>query len=134
MRFRYLRDPLFLLVLTSYFVNRLLLKPYLPNVISQSYWNDLICIPFWVPIQLFLARSLGLRPDDAPPRAHEILVPLLVWSALFELFLPYTASFRGVAIADPVDVLCYCAGALAAALAWRPRSRTTLPGPPAFDT
>ncbi len=117
--FRYLRDPLFLVCVAGYFVNRFVFKPYIPNEFSQGYLNDLICIPFWVPIMLAGMRRTGLRPDDAPPRAAEILVPLLLWSFLFELWLPRTDLFRGIAISDQLDILAYAAGALGAALVWR---------------
>jgi hypothetical protein len=74
-RYRYLKDPLFLFCLGLYFINRWVLKPYFPNEISRSYLNDLICLPFWVPIMLFIMRKTGLRGDDAPPRACELLSP-----------------------------------------------------------
>src|SRR5205823_733564 len=97
MRYRYLKDPLFLFCLILYFTNRWLLKPYFPNKISCSYLNDLICIPFWVPIMLFMMRKIGLRRSDSPPQASEILVPLLLWSWVFEAYLPCVAFFKGLA-------------------------------------
>ena len=63
-------------------------------------------------------RRAGLR-EDGPPRADEVLVPLLVWSLVFEVVLPRAEAFRGVAIADPRDVLAYTAGALVATVYWR---------------
>lgn len=116
--FRYLRDPLFLACLVVYFVNRWLFKHYLPNTFSQSYLNDVICIPFWLPIMLFTMRKIGLRRNDRPPAAHEILIPLLIWSYVFECVAPYTKTFRGLAFGDPVDILCYTTGALTAAVFW----------------
>lgn len=116
--FRYLCDPLFLACLALYFINRLILKPYLPNAFSRFYLNDVICIPFWVPIMLFTMRILHLRRDDLPPRAHEILIPLLLWSWLFEVVAPRSAAFRGLAFGDPTDVLCYSLGALISGLWW----------------
>jgi hypothetical protein len=119
MTYKYLRDPLFVFCLALYFVNRWLLKPYLPNAFSQDYLNDLICIPFWVPIMLYGMRRLHLRSDDSPPQSYEILIPLLLWSFLFECWLPYTSVLRGRMTADHVDILFYTLGALAAALFWR---------------
>ncbi len=116
--FRYLRDPVFLACLAIYFINRLVLKPYLPNVVSQNYLNDLICIPFWVPIMLFTMRRLGLRRHDRPPGAAEVLVPLLVWSWLFESVAPYSERYRGLAFGDPLDILCYVVGAFGAVIGW----------------
>jgi len=119
MHFRYLTDPLFLLCLALYSLNRWVLKPYFPNEFSQNYFNDLICLPFWIPIMLFIMKKIGLRADDAPPGGAEILIPLLLWSWLFEAYLPNIQAFKGVAIADHVDILCYAVGGLIAAIAWR---------------
>lgn len=117
--FRYLRDPLFLVCLGLYFINRLVLKPFIPNPISQSYLNDLICIPFWVPIMLWTMRVIRIRRDDRPPLAHEILIPLIIWSIAFELIAPYSDRYRGLAYSDPLDILCYACGALIAGLFWQ---------------
>jgi hypothetical protein len=46
-------------------------------------------------------------------------VPLVLWSIVFEIVLPPLGPFRGIAIANPVDVLCYAAGALVGAAFWR---------------
>ena len=118
MKYRYLRDPLFLLCIAVYFLNRWILKPCLPNVFSQCYLNDLICIPFWVPIMVFVMRKLGLRDNDFPPTASEIVIPLILWSAIFEIWLPHFGPFRGLAIADHVDIFFYTSGALLAAAFW----------------
>ncbi|MDI9432198.1 MAG: hypothetical protein QM570_10815 [Planctomycetota bacterium] len=129
MTFRYLSDPLFLSCFVLYFTNRWVIKPLLPNSFSQNYLNDLICIPFWVPIMLFMMRKLGLRRDDVPPRGYEILIPLILWSAVFELWLPRFAPFRDLAFSDYVDVLFYAIGALLASLFWKQwyRGKASIP-------
>ncbi len=119
MPFRYLRDPLFLACVLIYFINRWVFRVLWPGLFFSNHVNDLICIPFWLPILLFLARRLGLRRDDAPPRGYEILIPLILWSAVFEIWLPGVAFFEGLATADHLDVLAYVAGALVAAIVWR---------------
>jgi hypothetical protein len=119
MTYKYLRDPLFLFCFALYFANRWLFKPLLPNAFSQCYLNDLICIPFWVPIMLYGMRRLRLRSDDAPPQSYEILIPLLLWSFVFEYWLPYTSLLHGRTVSDPVDILFYTLGALAASLFWK---------------
>ncbi len=88
MPFRYLTDPLFVFCLALYAANRWILKPYFPNEFSQSYLNDLICLPFWIPIMLWTMKCLGLRKTHTPPSGGELIVPLLVWSWLFEVYLP----------------------------------------------
>lgn len=119
MNFRYLKDPLFLFCLISYFANRWVLKPYFPNEFSRSYLNDVICIPFWVPIMLFMMRKIRLRKDDAPPRANEILIPLLMWSWVFEAYLPFSKAFRHLATSDYMDIFAYTVGAFLAAMFWK---------------
>jgi hypothetical protein len=47
-RFGYLRDPLFLVCLVTYFVNRLVLKSVWKDGFVHEHFNDLICVPFWV--------------------------------------------------------------------------------------
>jgi hypothetical protein len=121
MRYTYLKDPSFLTCVMVYFLNRWILKPYFPNAFSSSYLNDLICIPFWVPIMLFLMRRMHLRKTDLPPQANEILIPLILWSVVFEIVLPAVPFFKGLATADPMDVLFYTLGACLAAVFWKIR-------------
>jgi hypothetical protein len=118
-RFRYLRDPLFLACVLVYFINRFALKAIWPTGFVHEGLNDLICIPFWVPVMLWVERRFGLRHDDGPPEAVEVVVPLVLWSWLFEVVLPRTALFSGYCVADHRDVFCYAAGALGAAVFWR---------------
>ena len=128
MRFRYLKDPFFLCCLVIYFANRWIVKPYFPNTFSRDYLNDLICLPFWVPIMLFFLRKVRLRNDDAPPALYEIIIPLICWSWIFEVWLPGTTFFRKLSFSDYRDIFCYSLGALIAGVFWqiyyaRPRAR-----------
>jgi len=118
MRFRPLQDPLLIVCLAVYALNRFVLKPYLPWSFLHEHLNDLICLPFWVPIMLFVQKSIGLRPDDQPPRASEIAIPLVLWSWVFEIWLPYTPFGRQWCTADPADIVSYSLGALGAAAFW----------------
>jgi hypothetical protein len=117
-RFRYLRDPLFLGCVALYFVNRLLLKPLAPHGFFRDHLNDLLCLPFWVPIMLWLMRRTGLRADDDPPRWYEIAVPLALWTVMFENWVPQWAPLHGRVVADSRDAVAYLAGAAIAALWW----------------
>jgi hypothetical protein len=118
MQFRYLRDPLFLVCLLLYLANRFVIKRLVVGGFVHDHLNDLICIPFWVPIMVFLMRRVGLRSDDGPPRAEEILIPLATWSAVFELYLPRVRYFEHLAVSDYTDILWYAVGALAASVVW----------------
>jgi len=113
------RDALFLGSVGLYALNRWVLKPWTSIELFHSYLNDLICIPFWVPVLVSLLRWCRLRPETGPPAGAEILVPLVIWSIVFEIVLPQLGPFRGLAIADPFDILCYATGALVGAAFWR---------------
>jgi hypothetical protein len=119
MRFLYLRDPLFLLCLLTYFVNRLVLKAVWKEGFVHEHLNDLICVPFWVPIMLFVQRRLGLRAGDPSPSPGELVIPLIVWSWVFEILLPEAGTPGGEFVADHLDILCYALGALVGGLFWR---------------
>ncbi len=130
MRFLYLRDPLFVFCVVTYFVNRLVLKPLIPAGFVHEHLNDLICIPFWVPIMLYAQRRLGMRDSDGIPDVSEIVIPLLIWSWVFEIILPGMAIFGDRCVADYLDILYYSLGALIAGLFWRwwyPQSPCELP-------
>lgn len=118
MPFAYLRDPLFLVCLTVYGIHRLLRHTGLELPLLQAYLNDLICIPFWVPIMLWGLRRLRLRGHDAPPQSYEVVIPVILWSVVFEIILPQTRTWSGLAYADPNDVLCYALGGLVALQFW----------------
>jgi len=118
-RFRYLRDPLFLVCLATYFLNRYVLKSIWQSGFVHEHLNDLICIPFWVPIMLFVQRQLGLRDGDHSPRPGELVIALFVWSWTFEIILPATALLGDACVADHLDGLCYAVGALGAGVFWR---------------
>jgi hypothetical protein len=119
MKFGYLRDPLFLACFAGYWLHRLLAWQDLSHPWLRAYGNDLICLPFWTPLLVWVQRRVGLRDHDGPPTAVELAIPLVIWAAVFEVLLPATATWNGLAFPDPVDVLCYAAGGLAAALFWR---------------
>jgi hypothetical protein len=68
---------------------------------------------------LWLMRKLRLRSNDSPPDAIEILVPLLLWSFVFELWLPKTKFFAHYDTSDYADVFWYSLGALISSLVWR---------------
>lgn len=84
----------------------------------HNHFNDLICIPFWTPLMVWVARGLGLRTHDRRPEGFELLIPLAIWTFVFEVWLPQTELFRGRAVGDFRDVLWYTVGTFAASLFW----------------
>jgi len=119
-RFGYLRDPVFLTVFVLYFVNRFLIKPITFGHIAffHSYFNDLICIPFWLPVVLWVHRKLGVRNHDGSPTRFELIMHLVVWSIFFEGMAPRMPNLFHSTTGDPWDVAAYAAGTLIAAVLW----------------
>jgi hypothetical protein len=119
MPFAYLRDPLFLFCFFTYWVHRWLAGHDMSTPLLQSHLNDLICIPFWVPIMLWIERRLGLRRHDHPPDAIEITIPLVILAAAFEAVIPSRSEWHVPTVPDPKDVLAYCIGSLAGVTIWQ---------------
>jgi hypothetical protein len=117
-RFGYLRDPLFVVCVITYFVNRFVFKLIWKDGFVHEHLNDLICIPFWVPIMLFAQRRVGLREIDTRPQPAEIIIPLILWSWIFEILLPATNWLGDRCVADYLDILYYTLGALIASVFW----------------
>jgi len=84
----------------------------------SSYFNDLICIPFWLPIVLLLTRKVRLRNHDEPPDIYELGFYLLLWSAIFEVICPMQGAIFNYTVSDPWDVFCYSVGALIGGFYW----------------
>ena len=118
MPFAYLKDPLFLLCLATYCIHRGMVAGGISLPLLQSHLNDLICIPFWVPIMLWGERRLGLRRHERPPNAIEIIIPLIVISAAYEVIIPYCWERHVNTVPDPKDILAYCIGSLIATIVW----------------
>ncbi len=119
MRFAYLKDPLFLVTVAAYLLNRLLLKRIWPAGFVHDHVNDLLCVPLVTPMIAWAAARLRVRGHDGPPCWHEVLIPIIVISIVFEIALPLAPIGARPAVPDPLDVLCYLAGGLAAAVWWR---------------
>jgi len=116
-KFRYLLDPLFLACVALWFLNRFAIKPNCGFIFFHAWLNDLICIPFWVPVMLAGMRLARLRRHDGPPTFAEIGIPLVLWSWWFEIYLPNLAGSRHYA--DPWDIVAYSSGAVFAYWFWR---------------
>lgn len=114
-RFRYLRDPLFLVACALYALNRWGLKPRIHSAFLHDHFNDLLLMPCALPPLLLLQRWLRLRSHDESPAPGEIMLYLAVWSILFEVIGPHIMPWT---VGDFWDVVAYAAGALVAGLWW----------------
>lgn len=127
--FHYWRDPLFVLCVIVYFLNRWIIKPITLGKVwfFHDYFNDLICLPFWLPIVLLVTRKIRLRDHDGPPSGYEIGFYLFLWSFMFEFFGPYYGRFFHYPVSDPWDIVCYAAGGLLAGVYWNFGIRRAVP-------
>ena len=119
-KFNYLKDPLFLVTVALYILSRYIVRPLTTGKIDffNSYFNDLICIPFCLPIVLFLTRKVRLRNHDEPPDIYELCFYLLLWSLFFEYIAPMYGRYLNHPVADPWDVVCYIVGGVIAGIYW----------------
>lgn len=120
-RYRYCSDAVFLASAALYALNRWCIKPLTAGhtVFFSSYFNDLLCIPLWLPVCLFAYRRLGVRWHDGPPTRFEVLSHLAVWSLCFEWLLPHFGGPFAWTVADPWDIIAYAVGAVIAGYFWR---------------
>ena len=118
-RFRYFTDPICISALLIYPLNRWLLKPHgIGGTFGSCYLNDMLCLPLFLPMILWLQRRMGLRVHDGPPRVWEVLQHWAIFSILFEVILPrFPQYFRTVA--DPMDVVAYLVGGMMGWMWWR---------------
>jgi hypothetical protein len=114
-RFRYYRDPLFLVGSTAYAINRWLVKPHAHTGFFHDHFNDCWLIPCALPLVLWLHQQFGLRRNDDPPLMSEIVPHLIFWSLLFKGLGPVICSH---ATPDLWDVPCYWGGGMMAWFWW----------------
>jgi hypothetical protein len=116
--FLYWRDPVFLIGLAAYLVNRALIKPNLHHYspFIHGHFDDSLTVPVALPLYLLLYRRIGLRPDDEPPRWWEVGLHLAGWIFFLKWFGPLVL-LKGVA--DPVDGWWMLAGGIVAWGLWQ---------------
>lgn len=118
-----LLDPLWIAACACYAINRWLIEPHVSAPWVHSWVNDAFLIPAALPLLLALERTLGLRTHDDPPKWGEVLTHLAGWSLLFEWIGPMLNSHS---TGDPLDVVAYSIGALAAGCWWSHSRRLQL--------
>jgi len=127
--FGYWRDPVFLVSVATYAINRTLIKPNLHHYSAffHGHLNDGLTVPVALPIYLLVYRWIGLRPDDEAPRWWEVALHAAVWCVFFKWFGPIVLH---QSVVDPMDDLSIACGGLVAWLLWqigrakRPQSAT----------
>jgi hypothetical protein len=136
-RFDYLRDPLFVVSLAAYAINKLLILPHFQQLLRfhlswawpflHSHFDDLLLMPAALPVVLWLQRLVGLRTHDRPPGWREMFFHLAIWSVMCKVVGP---GLLKIGVADPWDLLFYAGGGAAACLWWNRRSHQPSPAQP----
>jgi hypothetical protein len=124
-RFRYLGDPVFLVAVALYLLNRLWWKPAFGSAWLVNWFNDGLLIPGALPVLLWIHRRAGWRQHDRPPGWGEITLHLAIWAIVCEVLGPLL--LRGP-VGDPLDVLAYVIGGLLAGVIWQRRDRHLIRG------
>lgn len=116
--FGYWRDPIFLICVAIYVINRILIKPNLHQYspLFHGHLNDSLTVPVLLPIYLLVYRRIGLRPDDQPPRWWEVALHLAVWDVFFKWYGPVVMH---VGVYDPLDIWCITGGGFVAWMLWQ---------------
>ena len=119
--FGYWRDPVFLVCLAIYAVNRFAIKPSLHHYspFFHGHLNDCLTVPVALPIYLLVYRWIGFRPDDEPPRWWEVVCHVAVWIVFFESYGPHVLHHG---VGDPIDSWCMAGGGFVAWLLWQGKS------------
>ena len=118
--FAYWLDPVFLISLAAYIINRALIKPHLYyySPLFHGHLDDTLTVPVALPLYLLAYRWIGLRPDDDAPRWWEVAIHLTVWIFFFKWFGP-VILLKGAE--DPVDAWCMAFGGIFAWAIWHVR-------------
>ena len=103
--FQYLADPACIVSLLLYALNRHVLKPHhIGGWFTHGYLNDVLCLPLFVPMILYVQRHLGLRPHDGYPTLWELFQNWAAFRIVFQVVIPrYPKIF--IAAGDPRDIL-----------------------------
>ncbi|MDB5290669.1 MAG: hypothetical protein JWL69_1910 [Phycisphaerales bacterium] len=121
--FRYLADPVCIASLVLYTINRYFLKPHhIGGWFTHGYFNDVLCLPLFVPMILYAQHLIGLRKHFGFPRLWEIFQNWVVFTVVFQVVIPrFPKTF--IAAGDPYDILAYLAGGVIAWIYWSAPAR-----------
>ncbi|MDB5331039.1 MAG: hypothetical protein JWP03_2190 [Phycisphaerales bacterium] len=121
--FRYLADPVCVASLVLYTINRYFLKPHhIGGWFTHGYFNDVLCLPLFVPMVLYTQHLIGLRKHFGFPRSWEIFQNWAVFAVVFQVVIPrFPKTF--IAAGDPFDILAYFAGGVIAGFYWSAAAR-----------
>jgi hypothetical protein len=116
--FAYLADPCCIIALMIYPINRFYLKPHhIGGWFTHGYLNDLLCLPMFIPMILYVQHLIGLRPHRRFPSVWEIFQNFAVFTVMFQVIVPrFPKKFTSAG--DPLDIVAYLAGGIIAGCYW----------------
>ncbi len=123
-KFSYLSEPIFIVSLSAYALNQLLIILNFPflNAFQLYYFNDLLLIPCCLPLLIFVIHKLDYR-DSIPPTLIEVVIVLIIWSIFFEFIGPY---YLHQGTGDILDIVVYWGGGTIAWFLWNGRNVLSL--------
>lgn len=104
-----LSDPLFCGYFAAWLLIHICRWAHYPIPLLNNWLTDFLFVPAVAHIALTLTQQLFLRNPAYRYPLHFLLLAALYVSIVFEIVLPRYYSFT---TGDPVDVICYFAGAL----------------------
>lgn len=114
--FTYLTDPIFILCLFLYLINKfLIIQFHNLNIFFLCYYNDILLIPCCLPPLLFVMYKIELRRNHFPPTVIEVIVPLVIWTLSFEIIAPFYFK-KGTS--DIGDAIAYWLGGFFCWFVW----------------
>jgi len=121
--FRYLADPACITSLILYTLNRYLVKPHhIGGWFTHGYFNDVLCLPLFVPMILYAQHLIGLRRHARYPRIWEIFQIWASFVIVFQIVIPrFPKTFTTAG--DPRDILAYLTGGIIAEFYWSRAAR-----------
>jgi len=121
--FRYFTDPACVISLIIYPINRFYLKPHhIGGWFTHGYLNDVLCLPLFVPMILYVQHIVGLRRHVRFPSLWEIFQSWAAFVLVFQVITPrYPKVF--ITAGDPFDILAYLVGGIVAGIYWHIASR-----------
>jgi hypothetical protein len=109
-QFRYLADPVCMAALALYAINRFYLKPHhIGGWFTHGYFNDVLCLPLFVPVILYVQHLAGVRRHRQFPRVWEVLQACAAFVLVFQVITPRFPQVF-ITAGDPYDILAYLAG------------------------
>jgi hypothetical protein len=116
--YKYYRDPVFVISIISYSINKLLLISHrsFESSFMKNYFNDIFVVPCLLPILIYCIARMKLRNKYSGPLLIEIFLFVSVISLTCEILGPF---FLNKGVYDPNDIIAYLLGGMISWFIWR---------------